>query len=187
MSEKIFEFHGLSFKVIVGGLIWFSFALVGVIAGIRWFFGTDFFRSSAFIAVLVCIVLIGVFKIYGAYRRKLWRIIVSGENVEVGFGGKLKSRFAFSELEKIHLNGWFNNAPKSSYRWLRLTTARDRFTIIIGDTNLINTADRREIKSFDEFFALLESYAISRRYAKIDLKRSYHEASAKNFYYEKIL
>lgn len=189
MNEKIFEFYGLDFKTVIGGLMLFLLALTAVVAGIAQLFGIDFFSSPAFIACITALVLFGVFKVYGAYRRKLWRVVVSdGEQIEISFGGKLRNRFALSELEKIHLNGWFSDAPKNSYRWLRLTTQRDRLTIIIGNTNLINTAKRRrEFESFDKFFALLENYAISRDYEKTDLKRSYHLAIAKHYYYHKSL
>lgn len=185
MNEKVFEFYGLDFKIIIIGLLWFFLIMVFIFGGLVFLFGTDIFQNYYFTTALTVFILIALFKFYGRYYKKLWKIVFTDEIVKVYFGGKLKSSFALSELRKIHINGWFRDLPKGSYRWLRLTTESDKFIILMGDTNLINTSNKLEIKSFDNFFSVLEAYATGNNYVKTDLKKSYHDSFGKNYFYSR--
>ncbi len=124
-------------------------------------------------------------RIYGQFVRKLWQIACDGKTIRVYFGGVPQSEFPLTDLQKIHINDWFEEKNKSSYRWLRLTTGGKKLLMIVGNTALINTSPLSEIKVFDNFLAVLETFAVKKKYLKTGLKKGYHYSFGKNHYYSK--
>lgn len=54
-----------------------------------------------------------------------------------------------------------------SHRRVTVVTDRQKFSILLGNIDFMNTSDRREILIFDEFLSILENYAIKQKYEKI--------------------
>lgn len=124
-------------------------------------------------------------RFYGQLAKKIWRIVWDGKTMRVYFGGALRKEFLLADLQKIHINGWFKEENKSSYRWLRLTINGKKLLMIAGNTALVNTTTPSEITTFDDFLAVLETYAVRKKYPRTDLKKGYHYSFGKNHYYLK--
>lgn len=212
MEEKIFEFYGLDFKrVAVTSL---AASLVGLAVAVAVGYFIIFINHPAFYFFIAAGILFAATINLGKYYKILWKITVSGKQVEIYGDGKLRGRFLLSEIRKLKINGWFRwqleNASKlleketekprearsrvgvwetknpylillslknvwknlkkrekGSHRSLTITTDDEKFSIMLGNIDFINTSDRREILIFDEFFLILENYAVKQKYEKI--------------------
>lgn len=77
----------------------------------------------------------------------------------------------------------FRKKDNGSHRSLTVTTEREKFTIVLGDSSFVNTCDKREIMIFDAFFVVLENYAIKKEFEKKDLTGRLAPPFVKSYYY----
>lgn len=179
-ENKTFAFHGLEFRQI------FVFIVSLVLVSLSGFLFPIFILqkvSGPALPTLFALIFGGLFAIiFGRLVKKLWRINLSGEIMEIYFGKSLKAKFVLSDLKKIQVR---SRNRKKTYKILRLFTEQQKISIFVDNTGGIT--DDYEIKIFEEWQGLLEIYAEKNNYKKIELRKKSAPQDFINYAWQKII
>lgn len=164
MENKTFAFHGLEFwQIFVFVVFLILITLIGFLFPIYVLERVSGPALPTFFALMFG----GLFAvIFGRLVKKLWRINLTGEFVEIYFGKSLKAKFVLSDLKKIQIRG---RDRKKTYKILRLFTNQQKISIFVDNTGGIT--DDHEMKVVEEWRRFLEGYAEKNKYQKIDLRK----------------
>lgn len=164
MENKTFTFHGLEFWQIF--VFVFSLITITLIGFLFPIFVLEEVSGPG-LPTLSALLFGGLFAVvFGRLVKKLWRINLSGNIVEIYFGKSLKAKFVLTDLKRIQIRG---RNRKKTYKILRLFTDQQKISIFVDNTGGISSD--YEIETFEEWRRFLEVYAEKNNYQKIDLRK----------------